>query len=88
MKHETSKHNQMQASKSSRNPLIIAHQPSKTRGPGKRAHYDPSPRQQQNKADFGFGQFDDYQLNVVFLSLSRRYIADIALIHEGDFDCW
>jgi len=41
MKHETSKHDQMQASQGGRKSLIIAHQPSEPRGPGKRAFDNP-----------------------------------------------
>lgn len=85
MKHETGKHNQVQASQGGRKPLVITHQPSEPRGPRKRAFHNPSPRQ-QDKAAFGLRQFDHFQLDAVLLGLSRRDVARIALVHKGEFD--
>ena len=85
MKHETSKHDQVQASQGGRKPLVIPHQPSETGGPRKRAFHDPSPRQ-QDKAAFGLGQFNHFQLDAMLLGLRRWNIARIGLVHKGDFD--
>jgi hypothetical protein len=82
MKHETSKHHQMQASKRDRKPLIIAQQPKDSGGPGEGALRPPSPRQ-QDKAAFGFWQFDHFQLDTVLLGLSCRNVTGIALVHVG-----
>src|SRR5581483_12328908 len=85
MKHETSEDDQVQTGKRARKSLVIAHQTSKTRGPGKRAFHHPSARQ-EHKAPPGFGQLDDFQTDAVFLRGLRRNLASGALVHEGHFD--
>src|SRR5260221_7055329 len=85
MQHETSDHDQMQASKGGRKSFIITHQPSKTCGPGKRAFDYPSPRQ-QDKAALGLRKFDDFQLHAVLLGGFSRNVASISLINERQFD--
>jgi len=82
MKHQTSKDDQMQARKRAWKSLIIAHEASKAGGPGKRALYHPSPRQ-EHKAPPGFRELDDFQANALFFGRFCWDVASVALIDKG-----
>src|SRR5258706_284878 len=84
MKHQTGKHDQVQASQSSRKPLIIAHQASEAYRPGEGAFHHPSSRQ-QDKTSFRLWKFDDLQSDPVFFGCLSRSITRVASIDEGNF---
>jgi hypothetical protein len=84
MKHQTSKHDQVQARHSSRKPLIITHHPSETGGPGERTLHHPSARQQDTAA-LSFGQLDHVQADAMLFGRLLRFVAGIASIHVGQF---
>src|SRR5947209_17693832 len=85
MKHQTGKHDQVQASQRSRKPLIIAHQASEACRPGEGAFDHPS-SWQQDKASFRLWKFDDLQSDPVFFGSLSRSITCVASIDEGNFD--
>ncbi len=82
MKHQTSKGDQMQASKRGWKSLVITHQAAKTGGLSKRALHDPSARQ-EHKAPFDESSLDDFQAYAVFFSRLCRRVAGIALVNKG-----
>jgi hypothetical protein len=55
MKHQTSKHDEMQASECAGKSLVVPHQASKTRVPGKRALNDPATLPPNAVFSFGGG---------------------------------
>jgi len=85
MKHQTSENDQMQAGKRTWKTLVIAHEASKTRGPGKRTLNDPAPRQ-EHKTSFRFGKLDDFQTAAVIVGCLCRSVTGRTLVHKGHFD--
>ena len=59
--------------------LIVFDKPSATCGPGEGSFDDPTPRQ-QDKAAFGFGQPDHFELDAFFGSGLRSCVAGVAPI--------
>src|ERR1700679_3671540 len=73
----------MEACQSLSKSSIVQSQTAEASQPGKSAFDDP-PARQQDKALFGFLQFDDQQVDAVLLSLLRRRLAGVSLIDKGD----
>jgi hypothetical protein len=78
MKHQTGKHDQVQASQSSRKPLIVAHQASERSTTHR--------RESRDKASFRLWKFDDLQSDPVFFGCLSRSITRVASIDKGNFD--
>src|SRR3954462_8044834 len=85
LKHQDSKSQDMKTSQRFGPTFIIAGQPTKTCHPSKTALDHPSARQ-QDKTSLGFGQFDHFQANTLFLRSLRWSIAGVALIDKRDLD--
>jgi len=64
-------------------PLLILHQPPKTRCPRQISLHNPSPWQ-EHKASLRFFVLYDLQRYAVSLRFFRGSFSGVALIHEGD----
>ncbi len=74
----------MESGERSRQAFIILGEPAKTSCPGKRAFNNPASGQ-QDKTLFGFGEFDDNQIDSVLSSVLAGLFARVALIRESNF---
>ncbi|KWV14815.1 hypothetical protein ATB53_03455 [Xanthomonas translucens] len=79
--HEDREDDEMQASQSFRQALVVACKPTEAVDPAEAAFDDPASRK-QHEPFLGFGKFHHVQIDSFFLSGLRRLLAGIALIRE------
>lgn len=65
--------------------FIVSGQAAEARGPGEAALDDPAARQQDETA-FGFGMFDDLQLDAMLFGGRGGVFSRVPLIHKGQLD--
>ena len=85
MQQETGEGDKVQSRQHRGQALIVASQPSEAGQPGETALNHPAAGQ-QDKAAFGAGQPDDFQVDAVSRCGVRHFLAGIALIDPGQFD--
>ena len=78
--HKRSEGEKVQSSECLRESLIIFDQTPKAIYPGKGALNHP-PAGQENKATLGLFEFDDVELNAMFLSILSRIVPRVALVN-------
>src|SRR5690606_21957174 len=85
LSHQESKGQEMQASQSFGQALVVACQAAKTRCPAERTFNHPTTRQ-EHKAALGIRQLDNFQADTL---VSRRLVSvatGVALVDKGDLN--
>src|SRR5262245_42296919 len=82
--HENGKGQEMQASQGFRQPFVVASQSAAASSPGKAALNDPTAGQ-QDKAQLGFWELDDFQLNAMLGRILGWLVAGVALVDKSQF---